>query len=70
MSLLSYPYSFFFKKKKRKKERPGVDRKISLKQSVLDDLKILHESPYIRKELAEKSTGYVYDLKTGELELV
>jgi len=37
---------------------------------VLDDLAILHKSPYIRKELAEKSTGYVFDLKTGELEVV
>ncbi|RDW61495.1 carbonic anhydrase-6 [Coleophoma crateriformis] len=37
----------------------------NLEQSVRDDLDILRASPYIRKELAEKCIGFVYDIKTG-----
>ena len=39
----------------------------SLEQSVRDDLNILKKNPYIRKELAENSIGFVYDLKSGLL---
>jgi carbonic anhydrase len=39
----------------------------SLEQSVRDDIAILKENPYIRKELADRAVGFVYDLKTGLL---
>ncbi|CZR57895.1 uncharacterized protein PAC_07784 [Phialocephala subalpina] len=39
----------------------------NIEQSIKDDLVILKSSPYIRKELADRSVGYVFDLKTGEL---
>ena len=42
----------------------------SLEQSVRDDLAILRASPFIRKELAQRSVGFIYDLKTGELSRV
>lgn len=42
----------------------------SLEQSVRDDLAILRASPFIRKELAQESIGFVYNLKTGELSKV
>lgn len=32
-----------------------------------DDLEILRASTLVRKELAEAATGYVYDIKTGEV---
>ncbi|PQE31963.1 carbonic anhydrase protein [Rutstroemia sp. NJR-2017a WRK4] len=41
-----------------------------LKGSVVDDINILRGSPFIRPELAEKTYGFVYDLKSGELEAV
>ncbi|KAF7856939.1 hypothetical protein EAF04_009699 [Stromatinia cepivora] len=41
-----------------------------LKQSVIDDIAILREHPYIRQELAEKTFGFIYDLKSGRLEAV
>ena len=39
----------------------------SLEQSVRDDLAILKANPLIRKELAERAHGFVYDIKTGAL---
>ncbi len=42
----------------------------SVEQSVKDDLAILKASPLIRKELAERSSGYVFDIKTGLLSAV
>jgi carbonic anhydrase len=39
----------------------------SLEQSVRDDLAILRAYPFTRKELADSSIGFVYDLKTGKL---
>jgi len=41
-----------------------------LKQSVIDDIVTLRENPYIRKELAEKTSGFVFDIKSGKLEAV
>lgn len=38
----------------------------SLKASVIEDMKILKDSPYLRKDL--KVYGYVYDIKTGKLQ--
>jgi carbonic anhydrase len=40
----------------------------SLKASVVEDMKILKDSPYLRKNL--KVYGYVYDIKTGKLQEV
>ena len=42
----------------------------TLEKSVGDDVRALRNSPYVRPELAEKTVGYVYDLKTGELRRV
>jgi len=41
-----------------------------VEQSIRDDLKFLKDSSYIPKAVAERSTGYVYDIKTGLLSLV
>ncbi|OCL12161.1 carbonic anhydrase [Glonium stellatum] len=41
-----------------------------LEQSVKDDLEILRKSPLITKELAERSVGFVYDIKSGLLTAV
>ncbi|KAL6863541.1 carbonic anhydrase [Trichoderma novae-zelandiae] len=41
---------------------------LDLKASVVEDLKILKESPYLRRDL--KVFGYVYDIKTGKLQEV
>ncbi|KAH8806098.1 carbonic anhydrase [Xylogone sp. PMI_703] len=41
-----------------------------LEQSVRDDLAILKSYPFIRKELANRARGFVYDLKTGLLTAV
>ncbi|KAF4637924.1 hypothetical protein G7Y89_g147 [Cudoniella acicularis] len=38
-----------------------------LEQSVKDELKILRASPLVRRELAERAAGFVFDIKTGEL---
>ncbi|RAL68027.1 hypothetical protein DID88_008750 [Monilinia fructigena] len=38
-----------------------------LKQSVIDDIAILRENPYIRQELAEKTSGFIYDLKKWKI---
>ena len=42
----------------------------SIEQSIKDDLAILKASPLIREELAAKSYGFLYDIKTGELKTV
>lgn len=42
----------------------------SLEQSVRDDINVLRESKFIRKELADRSVGFIYDLKTGQLNKV
>ena len=42
----------------------------SIEQNLIDDLKLLRSSPLIRKELAEHSRGFMYDIKTGKLEEV
>lgn len=39
-----------------------------LKGSVVEDMKLLKESVYLRKDL--KVYGYVFDIKTGKLEEV
>ncbi|TKA77037.1 hypothetical protein B0A49_02218 [Cryomyces minteri] len=39
----------------------------SIEQSVKDDLSIPKSLPYIRKELANFSAGFVFDIKTGLL---
>jgi carbonic anhydrase len=36
-----------------------------LEQSVRDDLRFLHESPMVRRGLAEVAKGFVFDLETG-----
>ncbi|ETR97173.1 carbonic anhydrase, partial [Trichoderma reesei RUT C-30] len=41
---------------------------VDLKASVVEDMKILKDSPYLRKNL--KVYGYVYDIKTGKLQEV
>ncbi|KAL7953036.1 carbonic anhydrase [Trichoderma compactum] len=39
---------------------------LDLRASVIEDMKILKDSPYLRKDL--KVYGYVYDIKTGKLQ--
>ncbi|KAL5093432.1 hypothetical protein Trisim1_011234 [Trichoderma cf. simile WF8] len=39
---------------------------LDLKASVVEDMKIIKDSPYLRKDL--KVYGYVYDIKTGKLQ--
>ncbi|KAL7948801.1 carbonic anhydrase [Trichoderma barbatum] len=41
---------------------------LDLEASVIEDMKILKDSPYLRKDL--KVYGYVYDIKTGKLQEV
>ncbi|KAH0495081.1 hypothetical protein TgHK011_008652 [Trichoderma gracile] len=41
---------------------------LDLEASVVEDMKILKDSPYLRKDL--KVYGYVYDIKTGKLQEV
>ncbi|KAE8442446.1 hypothetical protein EG329_003347 [Mollisiaceae sp. DMI_Dod_QoI] len=38
-----------------------------LEQSIRDDLAILKASPLMRKELLDRSVGFIYDIKTGKL---
>ncbi|OKL58115.1 hypothetical protein UA08_06702 [Talaromyces atroroseus] len=42
----------------------------SIEQSVRDDLAWLETTPFIRKELADSATGFVYDIKSGKLHQV
>lgn len=39
----------------------------NLEQSVRDDLAVIKSYPLLRKELADRSHGYIYDIKTGLL---
>ncbi len=39
----------------------------SLVQSVKDDVAIIKSSKYMRTELAEQVSGFIYDIKTGKL---
>ncbi|KFY33746.1 hypothetical protein V494_07353 [Pseudogymnoascus sp. VKM F-4513 (FW-928)] len=48
-------------------EFPGFD---DLEQSVRDDVALVHKSPLLRKELAERTHGFVYDITTGKVTLV
>ncbi|KAH6646678.1 hypothetical protein BKA67DRAFT_413150 [Truncatella angustata] len=41
---------------------PGFD---DLLQSVREDVQIVRDSPFIRKELADRTRGFVYDIKSG-----
>ena len=40
---------------------------LSLEQSVRDDVQIVKDSPLVRKELAARTRGFVYDIKTGKV---
>jgi len=40
----------------------------SLKKSVLEDMQILRETPFLKKET--KVVGFLYDIRTGMLEEV
>lgn len=44
---------------------PGLTNGSSLKQSVRDDLAVIKGSSLVRKELADRSYGFIYDIKTG-----
>ncbi|KAL2210610.1 carbonic anhydrase [Sarocladium strictum] len=39
----------------------------SLEQSVRDDVQLVKSSPLVRKALADRTRGFVYDIKTGRL---
>jgi carbonic anhydrase len=39
----------------------------SLEQSVRDDVQLVKGSPLMRKELADRTRGFIYDIKTGRL---
>ncbi|KAL6828861.1 hypothetical protein J3E69DRAFT_379540 [Trichoderma sp. SZMC 28015] len=43
---------------------PGYE---DLEQSVRDDIEFVKNSPLVRKELADRTTGYIYDIHTGKL---
>ncbi|KFY76068.1 hypothetical protein V498_09769 [Pseudogymnoascus sp. VKM F-4517 (FW-2822)] len=43
---------------------PGFD---NLEQSIRDDVALVHKSPLLRKELAERTHGFVYDITTGKV---
>lgn len=38
-----------------------------MEQNVKDDLEWLKSAPLIRKELAARARGFVYDIKTGKV---
>lgn len=42
----------------------------SFSESVREDLKLFRESGLVREDLRNKTTGYVYDIKTGKLSTV
>ncbi|KAK4067286.1 uncharacterized protein Triagg1_7729 [Trichoderma aggressivum f. europaeum] len=46
---------------------PGYE---DLEQSVRDDIEFVKNSPLVRKELADRTTGYIYDIHTGKLDPV
>ncbi|KAL3462200.1 carbonic anhydrase [Aspergillus heterothallicus] len=41
-----------------------------LEQSVQEDIQLVKRSPLVRKELADRTWGFIYDLKTGEVKPV
>ncbi|KAL4872668.1 carbonic anhydrase [Aspergillus spectabilis] len=43
---------------------PGFE---DLERSVQEDVQLVKRSPLVRKELAARARGFVYDLKTGEV---
>ena len=43
---------------------------VSVEQSVKDDVEFFRSSPLVRRELAERTHGFVFDIKTGELKSV
>ncbi|KAF7563659.1 hypothetical protein G7046_g474 [Stylonectria norvegica] len=46
---------------------PGFE---DLEQSVREDVQLVRASPLVRKELASRTRGFVYDVKTGEVKPV
>jgi carbonic anhydrase len=42
----------------------------SLEESVREDLAWLRSSPFIKKELAERTHGFIYDIKSGKVNKV
>jgi carbonic anhydrase len=46
------------------------NRLYRLEQSVLEDIELVRASPLIRKELADRTRGFIYDIKTGEVKPV
>ncbi|RAO73677.1 uncharacterized protein BHQ10_009689 [Talaromyces amestolkiae] len=46
---------------------PGFE---DLERSVQEDVQLVKRSPLVRKELAERTRGFVYDIKTGEVKPV
>jgi carbonic anhydrase len=42
----------------------------SIQQNLADDLQLLRSNPLLRKELAERSHAFMYDIRTGKLEEV
>lgn len=44
-----------------------VDYHDSLEERVRQNVKLVKESPHIRKELKERTKGLIYDIKTGKL---
>ncbi|KAL3446133.1 carbonic anhydrase [Aspergillus insuetus] len=46
---------------------PGFE---DLERSVQEDVQLVKNSPLVRKELADRTRGFVYDLKTGEVKPV
>ncbi|KAJ5278687.1 hypothetical protein N7478_004059 [Penicillium angulare] len=46
---------------------PGFE---DLERSVQEDVQLVKNSPLIRKELADRTWGFIYDLKTGAVKPV
>ncbi|KAL2824488.1 carbonic anhydrase [Aspergillus cavernicola] len=46
---------------------PGFE---DLKRSVQEDVQLVKHSPLVRKELADRTRGFIYNLKTGEVKPV
>jgi carbonic anhydrase len=42
----------------------------SMRQSIVDDVNVIKNSPLVREELKARTTGYLYDLETGLLESI
>ncbi|KAH7261588.1 hypothetical protein BKA59DRAFT_447837 [Fusarium tricinctum] len=41
-----------------------------LERSVQEDIELVKASPLVRKELADRTQGFIYDIKTGEVKPV